>query len=215
MRAPWVQEQLYFDGDRYFDALIAAIERAQKSIVLETYIFYSDEMGRWLESHLASAAKRGVRVRVVVDGIGANSWIHAWNPLLLKSGVEVRIWNPLYVGPFLMSVARGLLSRKGVSRLLSHTNRRTHRKYCVIDGETAFVGSLNISSAHLARFSGDKAWRDTGIQVHGPEVDQICNAFDHVWDRSYTPSGRHMWFGRRRHPELDVQSPVRLNLTRR
>lgn len=215
MHLPWTDEHLYFEGDAYFDALISAIDSARESVDLETYIYYPDEMGRWLEARLAAAARRGVRVRVVIDGIGASSWIQSWSPELIESGAEIRIWNPVYVGPFLRDVMLGFLSRKGVSRIFIHTNRRTHRKYGVIDGRVAFVGSQNISSDHLARFRGASAWRDTGARVEGSQVAHISHAFDHVWDRSFTPTGKRRWFGRRKLPRLDRDSLVRLNLTRR
>ncbi len=214
MHIAWTEERLFFDGDGYFNALLAAIDGARESVVLETYIYYPDEMGRWLEQHLIAAARRGVRVRVVVDGIGANSWIQNWDPKLERSGVQVKVWSPVFVGPFLMGIARGLLRKRGVSRLLSQTNRRTHRKYCVIDGRTAFVGSFNIARQHLPKFHGPGAWRDTGLRLEGSQVAHISHAFDHAWDRGYTPAGKRRWFGRRRLPRLHADSLVRLNLTR-
>jgi len=211
----WTTEKLYFDGDEYFASVVKAIDSARKEIDLETYIFNSDEMGRWLEQRLIAAAHRGVRVRLLVDGIGASSWIGAWSKEFLKSGIELRIWNPLYVGPFLYGVVRFLLRRRGAARFFSRLNRRTHRKYVIIDRHRAFSGSLNVAREHLKKFSGNRAWRDTGIEVEGVEVRHIRFAFNYAWDRAYTLSGRRRWFFRRRRPKHPTESLVRLNLTRR
>src|SRR4051812_8047464 len=62
----WAFERLHFDNDAYFDALLEAIDRAKKTVDIEMYIFNPDELGRLMETHLESAARRGVRVRVLI-----------------------------------------------------------------------------------------------------------------------------------------------------
>lgn len=210
----WLRETLYFDGDSYFSDMIRAIDSASATIELETYIFYPDAMGNWMADRLEAAARRGVRVRLLVDGIGALSWIHHWPQSLRDAGVEIRIWKPVRLWTLLSHVATSLLQRR-YSAFLLHHNRRTHRKYCVIDEGRAFVGSHNIAANHLQRFSGAKAWRDTGIEVAGPELSVLLKAFNLAWDRSHTPEGRRRWFWQRRLPRLNLQSPVRLNFTHR
>ena len=106
-----------------------------------------------------------------------------------------------------------MMRKRGFSRFFFHLNRRTHRKYVVVDRELAFVGSQNVSNVHVKKFSGKQAWQDLGIVVKGPGLAFLQNAFDHAWDRSYTPEGRRRWFRRKRAPRLKPFSPVRLNLS--
>lgn len=191
----WTKEQLYFDGDRYFIDLLNAIERARTSVFLETYIFNPDPLGQKIEDALIRAARRGVYVRLLVDGIGAAKWIEKRNPEFERSGAVFRVYHPV----FFAKIASQLLSEFGrkkssaATNLFSRLNRRDHRKVCVIDHERAFVGSLNISADHCASLVGTRAWRDTGLQVEGEGVYDLIVAFDHAWLRSQSPDGRRRW----------------------
>jgi cardiolipin synthase A/B len=168
----WTNEKLYFDGDAYFADVLAAIESAKSSVHLETYIYDADALGERFEQSLTRAALRGVRVRLLVDGIGAARWIERRNPALEKSGVLLRVYHPVV----LSKVVRQFFAKLGGRRsnhqpnLLSRLNRRDHRKICVVDESCAFVGSLNISSLHCASLVGSRAWRDTGLRVEGPAI---------------------------------------------
>lgn len=212
---PWEREIFYFNSDDYFTQLTNAIEAARDTVDIEMYIFLPDEMGRWLEDVLIRAAKRGVRVRLIIDGIGALGWVGAWRDEFQQAGVQLKIWNPVYTGPFWTGILNAIRKR-GISRFFFNINRRTHRKYVVVDGELAFVGSQNIARDHVPKFVGDHAWRDTGLALRGDGIKIIERAFVHAWDRSYAIDGtRPHWFRRRRAPRLNLESPVRLNVTRR
>src|SRR4051812_22622010 len=165
----WAHERLHFDNETYFDSLVRAIDSARTSIELEMYIFNPDELGRLIEKHLEQAADRGVKVKVLIDGIGALSWVGAWSKSLPESGVQIRIWNPVYSGPFWSGIIR-TIRRRGLARFFFHVNRRTHRKYVIFDSELAFVGSQNISRMHMRRYAGDEAWRDIGIELRGEGI---------------------------------------------
>ena len=209
----WRYERLYFSGDEYFDAMITAIDSARISIDMEMYIFNADAVGQAVAAALVRAAGRGVRVRLIVDGIGSVSWIGAWRPNFSLSGIAIRVWKPIYVGPFLREVIQHL-ARGRLWRFLARHNRRTHRKYIVIDGEHAFTGSLNVAAEHSARVRGPAAWRDVGIEVKGQVANKLVQAFNHAWDRSYRLGGTRRWIGRRSLPSLNGASLVRLNFTR-
>jgi cardiolipin synthase A/B len=208
----WAHERLHFDNDEYFDSLVRAIDSARECIEFEMYIFNPDELGKLIEIHLERAARRGVNVRLLIDGIGALSWVGNWSKTFRESGVEIRIWNPIYSGPFWSGIIR-TIRRKGLSRFFLHINRRTHRKYVIIDKQLMFVGSQNVSRLHMPRFVGKEAWRDIGIELRGDGIKYLSQAFEYAWDRSYTPEGKRKWFKRKRAPRLNEVSPVRLNLT--
>lgn len=147
-------------GREIFPAMIAAIEAAQKSIVLESYIYSDDELGREFLLALVTAARRGVQVRVLVDSLG--SWLlpdDFFQPLAAAGG-EARWFNPLRLWRF------------GV---------RNHRKLLICDGETVFIGGFNISD----EYDGDgvtRGWCDLGVRVVDAEIARLMDvSFEHLY----------------------------------
>jgi cardiolipin synthase len=199
----WDEEALLFDGDAYFPELITAIDLANHSVELETYIFETDLIGCEIELALIRAAARGLKVRLLVDGIGSLGWISSRLLIVAKEGVEIRVYHP--VRHFLFS------------RQWSKINRRTHRKMCLIDDQTAFVGSINIAQCHSQKTIGPNAWRDTGVKVKGPGLIDLKNAFEHAWARARGANGQRHWIETLK--LLPTWRPksvlVRLNYTRR
>lgn len=137
-------------GDETYDAFCAAIDAAERSVILETYIFDRDRVGLRIADRLISARKRGVEVRVLVDAVGARYSVPSIVGHLKEGGVPVASFNG--------QVIAGLR--------LPYANLRTHRKIMVVDGKTAFVGGMNIRES----FSGRRADRDTHFRVLGPVV---------------------------------------------
>ncbi len=165
-------ERLYFNSDEFFSDLLESITHARNSIDIETYIYENDEFGAEVDRILQAAVQRGVHVRILVDGFGARAWVGQKAPDLFKNGVQIRVWRPVIFSKFNW-------------KFLNRLNRRKHRKYCVIDKNMAYVGSQNISKVHLQRFSGEKAWRDSGIAIQGAGVDDLNRTFDEVWYLSH------------------------------
>lgn len=222
MQSKWDDEQIIFDGDEYFSELIRAIEQAAVSIDLETYIFQADSLGRKMEASLTQAAQRGVKVRLLVDGVGASGWIEKRSPTLGTSGVQLRIFHPVHkASAFLRYVWTHSFRRRTPEsrRYFWKVNRRTHRKLCIIDGKTAWVGSLNISSTHCKSHAGPGAWRDTAARVRGEPVRDLIFGFEHAWSRSHTPEGKRRWtesWSKKLSGRSKLQSPlVRMNYTAR
>ena len=85
--------RLLESGDKYFSALEAAIEQAQQEIYLETYIFSDDVTGIRIAAALGRAARRGVKVQVLVDGFGSHDFPHTLGPTLIADGVDVLIYR--------------------------------------------------------------------------------------------------------------------------
>src|ERR1035437_7435925 len=109
--------ELLVNGAEYFPALLAAIDAATVEVCLETYIFENDVTGRAVAAALARAARRGVAVRVLVDGFGAAGFMPTFGDELLRAGVDVRVYRP----------------NISLFRFRRHRLRRMHRKLAAID----------------------------------------------------------------------------------
>jgi len=178
----WTEEELFFGGDLFFSRLIDEIEGAKNSVELESYIFSKDALGHRVLDALKRAAARGVRVRLLIDGIGSTDWIRSEVENLGERRLQTRVYHPL-VWQSIRWVVR--------LRLL---NRRNHRKTCLIDGAIGYVGGMNISATQTAEFSGTDAWRDTSVRVMGPEVALLRSAFNYAWrhHKSLKPEPRRI-----------------------
>ena len=157
--------ELLRDAAENYPAWLDAINSAEKWIHFESYIVHDDDSGREFAAALSAAAKRGVKVRVVYDWVGAlttTTWMF-WERLR-RAGVRVRPFNqPRLESPL------GWLSRD-------------HRKMIGVDGKVGFVTGLcvgNLWRGNPAR--GADPWRDTGVAVWGPAVADIEQAFADVW----------------------------------
>lgn len=185
----WKSETLLFDGDEYFKCLFEEWSRAERTIDFETYIFDDDNIGLEVARQLQLAIHRGVRVRLLVDGIGAGGWWQTRGLELERMGCEVRVYHPLMLTQLwrrLMIDLRLIVPERKPKRslVLRRLNRRNHRKVSVIDGRVAFVGSVNVSDTHLRAHKGEAAWRDTSVRLEGLGVAELLVAFDHAWKRS-------------------------------
>ncbi|TWF50130.1 cardiolipin synthase [Neorhizobium alkalisoli] len=145
------------NGDAAYGAMLKAIGKAERSIILETYIFDRDRIGRRFVEALIAAVKRGVEVRVLIDAVGARYSVPSVLGMLRDGGVTVDVFNG--------NVIMGLR--------LPYANLRTHRKIIVIDGRVAFTGGMNIREAFSKEFSGDACAFDTHFKVTGPVVADL------------------------------------------
>lgn len=157
--------QILLGGDQTYPAMIAAIDQAQKSVALQTYIFDNDTEGRKIVDALVRAHNRGVRVRVLIDAIGAKYSRTPIIRLLRKHGVPSALFmtNPL-----------------GVLRM-PYANLRSHRKILVVDGRLAFTGGMNIREGFVAAHAKEHLASDTHFKVEGPVVLQLISVFANDW----------------------------------
>ncbi|MFC4346446.1 phospholipase D-like domain-containing protein [Kordiimonas lipolytica] len=151
-------------GREAYDAMIQAIDAAERTVALTTYIFQADQAGRRFVAALARAHERGVQVRVLVDAVGNLYGLKPVSNLLRRRGVPVAVFNP----------AR-------LSWRLAFFNLRTHRKLLIVDGNTGFAGGMNIRKHHLERSDGSPRVRDTHFRLKGPIVSQMMEAFADDW----------------------------------
>jgi cardiolipin synthase A/B len=177
-----IKETVFSDGSQYFTSLLQDIAAALTSIDLETYIFDLDSIGLRVVDQLLAAARRGVRVRLMLDGAGSSGWNSSTTEQLKQAGAQVRIFRPL---PWNIRQWDWTLPQPSwlvqLQHLLASISRRNHRKICLIDGRLAWVGSFNISKYHLPKAQGGQGWRDTAVRLEGFNLDELQHAFDSAW----------------------------------
>ena len=168
--------RLLENGEEFFPAVFAAIQRARHEVVIETFILFEDKVGLALHAELIDAARRGVRVDVTVDGFGSPALSSDFIRALDEAGVHLHVFDP----------------PPRLSRRL-RPFRRLHRKIVVVDGEVGFIGGINFSADHLADF-GPEAKQDYAVQATGPIVEQLRLAAR----RTIEPVPARRWWPRRR-----------------
>jgi cardiolipin synthase A/B len=149
-------------GGEVFPAMLAAIDAAQSSVCLEIYIFARGALGERFRGALVRAQQRGVRVRVLVDGVGSLELPDDFWQLLRDARGEVRWFNPVTLKRFWF---------------------RNHRKLLVCDERIAFVGGFNIAP----EYEGDgvhSGWRDLGLRLEGPLAGELAASFEEMFARA-------------------------------
>ncbi|NYT77321.1 cardiolipin synthase ClsB [Alcaligenaceae bacterium] len=144
------------NGEDFFPAVFEAIGKAQRSVVIETFIIFADKVGNQLQEVVIAAAKRGVKVDIAADGYGTADLSPAFIEAMTSVGVGFHLFDPQ------------------PKRFGMRTNlfRRLHRKIIVVDDTLAFVGGINFGADHLADY-GPEAKQDYAIAIRGPLVDEI------------------------------------------
>ncbi|HEU4708736.1 MAG TPA: phospholipase D-like domain-containing protein [Methylophilaceae bacterium] len=150
------------NGEEIFPAMLAAIRSAQKTITLETYIFYPGKTARQFADALIERAQHGVQVYVLLDWVGGQVRDDVAERME-DSGVQLR-W---YHAPRLTS--------------LPIMNNRTHRKILVVDGKTGFIGGVDIGDKWRGDAEKPLHWRDSHFRITGPVVGQLQAAFMDNW----------------------------------
>jgi cardiolipin synthase len=143
-------------GEQALSEMLQAVESAQHSIRLEMYIFHVSEIAEKFRTALVNASQRGVNVKILIDALGSVTLPDDFWDTLKSSGGDFRLFNPLRLHRFSV---------------------RDHRKILVCDDTIGFVGGFNISK----EYHGDGVivgWRDLGIKVCGPLVQDLASAFD-------------------------------------
>ena len=171
------QVDLLQDGPATYTAMFASILAAQDHINMETYILEDDEVGQRFAQALIDKQQQGVQVNLIRDSAGTFGTPAAFFERLTASGVHVLEFNPL----------NPLVVRKEWE-----LNQRDHRKLLIVDGSTAFLGGINISSVYAGgSFSrsarpkpdGSLAWRDTDLRLQGPVVAEFQKLFIGTWEK--------------------------------
>ncbi len=159
------QVRILEDAVENYPAWLEAIGAARRFVHFESYIVHEDEMGRLFSDALCAKARAGVPVRLVHDWLGGlgTASRRFWRTLR-EAGVEVRAYNPPQLdSPF------GWLSRD-------------HRKMLGVDGTVGFVTGLCVGDMWKGNGEGGiTPWRDTGVEIRGPAVEDVEQAFADMW----------------------------------
>ncbi|ELY2621239.1 cardiolipin synthase ClsB [Cronobacter malonaticus] len=148
--------ELLENGDEFYPAVFDAIDKARSKVILETFIWFDDNVGRQLHGVILNAAQRGVSIEVLLDGYGSPDLSDEFVGTLTSAGVMFRYYDP----------------RPRTMGMRTNVFRRMHRKIVVIDGEVAFVGGINYSAEHMSDY-GPEAKQDYAVRVEGPVVQDI------------------------------------------
>ncbi|MFC4729161.1 cardiolipin synthase [Coralloluteibacterium thermophilus] len=152
-------------GGSKFDHLLEAIASAEHHVHMEYYIFEPDDTGRLVRDALVARARAGVRVRLLLDGVGSARLGRRFLRPLREAGGEVAWFHSL---------------RHGRIRRRPRINLRTHRKIAVIDGRIGFTGGVNICDDGNERLS-TTAYHDLHVRMEGRVVHWLQQAFCEDW----------------------------------
>ncbi len=173
-----MSHELILIDREYPESLIADINAAKDTIDMETYIFASDEMGESIANALIDAAKRKVKVRLLVDGVGTMNWKNNLSYKIEAAGVFTKVYHPLF---FLFHQWHNSSSfLKEIAHLFTHINSRNHRKTCLIDKKIVYVGSANIIDNAYVK-DQKILWHDIGIRLTEINTEEIQYAFNKAW----------------------------------
>jgi cardiolipin synthase len=151
------------NGDEIFPSMLEALRSARSTITFEMYIYWSGDIGKAFADVLSERAKAGVKVHVLIDGVGSGKLEQSLIEEMERAGVEVKRYNP----PRFYTIAR--------------FNNRTHRKLVVVDGTIGFTGGVGIADQWTGAAQDPQHWRDTHYRVEGPVVAQMQGAFMDNW----------------------------------
>jgi cardiolipin synthase len=163
---PWRannQFTLLVDAQRFFPAMLAAIDSARHFILFEQYLVKSGEVLDQFIQHLLQARQRGVQVYILLDDYGSSEVIRSDYQRLTQAGIDVVFYNPL--------------SWRSLYRSL----RRDHRKLLVVDNRVAFVGGAGISDTYTTGNPQSMNWHDVMLRIEGENVEDWIQSFMYVW----------------------------------
>nr|MBA2815116.1 Inner membrane protein YbhL [Candidatus Pantoea persica] len=171
------------NGKAFFPLVFGSIQRAERSVLLETFILFEDEVGKALHRELLAAAQRGVKIEVMVDGYGS--------PDRLVNSLTAEAVRFIYYDPRPLVIGM-------------HTNilRRLHCKTVVVDDVIAFVGGINFSAEHNTSY-GPEAKQDYAVEVKGPIVADITAYVRQAMGSKAVT--RRWWGGRSHRPAVNAQ----------
>ena len=156
--------ELLIDGEQTYEAMLRAIAQATNYILLQSYIVNDDQAGKEFKEALIARANQGVHIYFLYDEIGSNKLSRSYIKSLKRNGIQVSAFN----------------TTKGRGNRFQ-LNFRNHRKILVVDGETAFVGGLNIGDEYLGKNPRLSPWRDTHMMMQGPSVQCLQSSFLRDW----------------------------------
>jgi cardiolipin synthase len=156
------------NGDEIFPAMLEAIRGAQRTIVFETFIYWSGDIARELTEALSERARAGVKVHVLLDWFGSKKMDEELLAHMRDAGAQMERYHPI--------------RWYNIDRI----NNRTHRKLLVVDGRIGFTGGVGIADEWLGHAQDPCHWRDNHYRVEGPVVAQMQAAFTDNWMKTHS-----------------------------
>jgi cardiolipin synthase len=153
-------------GNEYFDVLLEMIRTAKQEFHLQTYIFENDKTGQLILAELVKAAGRGVRIYLLLDDFGSNSFKSIGFQLLTKAGIECRFFG----------------SYRHLRNL--YWGRRLHHKVIVADKQKALIGGINISD-HYSGLGESAAWMDFALYMEGNRCLELADICKTLWEQKF------------------------------
>jgi cardiolipin synthase len=160
---PGNQLELYHTGEAAFAAMHQAVAGARHEVLLESYIFRDDAVGRTMLDELAAAARRGVAVRVLADALGSMSTRGEFWRDMARRGIAAHLFHPLFQG-------------------LWYQPFRDHRKLLVVDRAIGFTGGMNIGVEYGSPSAPGGPWRDSHVRIAGPAAWDMAIVFGEGWE---------------------------------
>jgi cardiolipin synthase A/B len=154
------------NGDEIFPAMLGAIEQARETADIVTFVYWEGEIAERFARTFADAARRGCRVRILLDAVGARKMNDDLIETMEDAGCDVRWFRPLVDG--------------GVPELTT-ANHRTHRKILVCDSAVGFTGGVGIADEWTGDARNADEWRDTHLRIEGPAVAGLQAGFIDNW----------------------------------
>lgn len=156
--------RLHQDGAQARRALYEVMSRASRRLDICTYILGNDPFGEETTAQMIACVKRGVRVRFLIDGVGAMQLSGRWFKRMHAAGAETGIFSPL-------------LARKTPGP----RNLRNHRKWAIADGEMLWAGGRNLAAEYFCGDEGSPPWADLTFDLEGPVAASAANQFEADW----------------------------------
>lgn len=161
---PGNKVETLINGDGFFPPMLAAIRDAKKTITIETYIWETGNIGNQFIDAITERARAGVKVNILLDGMGTLKFEDEDKKRLTDSGALVYTYG-----------------REHWWQVKPNINHRTHRKILVVDGKVGFTGGMCIADKWTGNADSREKWRDTQVRVEGPAVQQMQAVFAANW----------------------------------
>jgi cardiolipin synthase len=154
------------NGDEIFGAMLEAIDGAERTVDIVTFVFWSGHVADRFAQALVGAANRGCRVRVLIDALAERKLDSGVINAIKGSSCELRWFRPF--------------TDEKIPQL-NGANNRTHRKILVVDGSVGFIGGVGIADEWSGNARNEQEYRDTHLRVRGPAVAGLQAGFIDNW----------------------------------
>ena len=157
------EAELLINGDAIFPAFLETIRGAEKTLCVETYVYWRGEIAEEVAREIGARARAGVECKVLLDALGSVKMERALVMEMEEAGVDVRLFRPLR--PY----------------TLNRLTNRNHRRVLVADGLTGMTGGVGVAEEWTGDAEDPDHWRDTHVRVTGPVVRGLQGAFAEHW----------------------------------